>query len=403
MTAHRTGSRHRSCFILLVTLVTLNLDASNSFSCGRARSSCAPFRPSLALYSSSTDATTTSSSSSNEEDDKTTSVSITVPRFNLEEVPEGSYPSPLHFIHVESLLTNEQAAKCRELAKAHAAESGSWESPDFNRHQTYATCDFPMEDCESLSRYLEEIGFHENILNRLSEKYNVDMEDMTYLDFFCAHYRAQGDGEVGRTMDRLEAHRDGSLLSFTVLLTPPDEFEGGGTFFDALRDVNPSESTVVYSGGVICLSQAGDCILHSGKLLHGADVVTSGERTVLVGFIEVAEWCIRPDILAEACTDFGRMDAAAFRYKRQREMTTNGESGWILNNSRWLPDSNAETGEGRSYIRGFCPKFLSVEARADPEFQRRKKLEAEDVLLRSILLRDKRNVFGFSEDEITIL
>ena len=245
------------------------------------------------------------------------------------------------------------------------------------------------------------IGFHENILSRLSERYNVDMEDMTYLDFFCAHYQAQGDGQ---TMNRLEAHRDGSLLSFTVLLTPPDEFEGGGTFFDALRDVNPNVSAMLHSGGVIRPSQAGDCVLHSGKLLHGADVVLSGERTVLVGFVDVAEWCTRPDILAKACTDFGRMDVATFRYERQEHRTANGEPGWTLNNSRWLPGSNVETGEGRSHIRGFCPKFPSVGARADPEYQRRKKLEAEDVLLRSILLPEKGdNVFSFSEDEITIL
>jgi hypothetical protein len=38
-------------------------------------------------------------------------------------------------------------------------------------------------------------------------------------------------------MDRLAFHRDGSLLSFTVLLSPPNEFEGGGTIFDALVDV----------------------------------------------------------------------------------------------------------------------------------------------------------------------
>lgn len=407
MQGHRTRHRHR--FLLFVSFLILNLHECNGFACGRARVCSSPQRPS-ALPSSSTDtpASTSSATVSNKEKDdtETTEVTITVPRFYTDEVPEGTYPSPLHSIHVESLLTQEQAAKCRELAKTFAAESGSWNKPDSNRHQTYATCDFPMEDCETLSAYLEDIGFHENILNRLSEHYNVDMEDMTYLDFFCAHYQAQNDKERVdvRTMDRLEAHRDGSLLSFTVLLTPTDEFQGGGTFFDALRDVDTSDySSVLYPNGVIRPCRAGDCVLHSGKLLHGADVVTSGERTVLVGFIEVADCCIRPDVLAEACTGFGRMDAAALRYKRQEEKTANGERGWTINNSRWLPDSNTETGQGRSYLSGFCPNFPSVARRADPEYQRRKKLEAEDVLLRSILLPEKRQVLGFSADEITIL
>jgi hypothetical protein len=207
-------------------------------------------------------------------------------------------------------------------------------------------------------------------------------------------------------MDQLEAHRDGSILSFTVLLTPPDEFEGGGTFFDALVDVQVEQDDgvqVLFPKGVIRAPQAGDCVLHSGKLLHGADVVTSGERTVLVGFVEVGDWCLRPDVLARACTDFGRMDVAKYRYNRQKLKTTDNQNGWMLNNSRWLVDSNTETGEGRSYIRGFCPIFPSVASRADPEYQRMKRLQAEDVLLRSILLPEKRPIVGFSDADITIL
>jgi hypothetical protein len=38
-------------------------------------------------------------------------------------------------------------------------------------------------------------------------------------------------------MDRLEAHRDGSLLSFTVTLTPPSRFQAVVLFL-MLRDVS---------------------------------------------------------------------------------------------------------------------------------------------------------------------
>jgi len=37
-------------------------------------------------------------------------------------------------------------------------------------------------------------------------------------------------------------------------------------------------------------------------------------------------------------------------------------------------------------MQGFCPAFASVQRRAESTFQRQKKLEAEDRLLRSILL-----------------
>jgi hypothetical protein len=332
-------------------------------------------------------------------------VTITVPRFYSGEVPDGSYPSALHTIRVESVLTPEEAGRCLTLAKAYATENGSWDQPDSARHQTYATCDFAIEKCETLDTYLETIGFDDRMWKRMSTLYNVDEDDMTYLDFFCANYRARDESHT-RTMDRLIAHRDGSILSFTVLLTPLSEFEGGGTYFDALRDVEPNEKQVdvLYQGGVVRPPRVGDCVLHSGKLLHGADVVTSGERTVLVGFIDVGDYCLRPDVLFEASRDFGRQDVAAFRYKRQLKMTKHGkENGWVLNNSRWLPDSKG--GTGRSHIRGFSPTFSSVAARAGREYQRRMKLEAEDVLLRTILLREKprpRVCASFSSD-ITIL
>jgi hypothetical protein len=96
---------------------------------------------------------------------------------------------------------------------------------------------------------------------RVSTVYNVDEQDMTYLDFFCANYRARDESHT-RTMDRLVAHRDGSILSFTVLLTPSSEFKGGGTFFDALRDVEPYEKQVdvLYPSGVVRPPRVGDCV-----------------------------------------------------------------------------------------------------------------------------------------------
>ena len=68
----------------------------------------------------------------------------------------------------------------------------------------------------------------------------LEREDMEFLDLFVANYEAEAsvedvDGEGGAatatatTMDKLTPHRDGSLLSLTILLSPPSEFEGGGT------------------------------------------------------------------------------------------------------------------------------------------------------------------------------
>lgn len=306
-----------------------------------------------------------------------TDATLTVPRFHDGEVEAGPYPSPLHSIHVQTILSDEEAAECLRLAKEYAAQSGSWDAPDTERHATYSTCDFAVEECTTLSDYLQEIHFDGRIFGALSERYRVDEADLTYLDFFCANYQTRSSFSPN-TMDRLEPHRDGSLLSFTVLLTPPDQFTGSGTVFDALRDVDPSASLYLFTGGVVRPPRAGDAVLHSGKLLHGADIVTAGSRTVLVGFVDVPFWWWRPSVLSSACRDWGRMDVAAKRYERQVAKTADGSRGWWMNHGRWLASAP-------SAMTGYCPAFAPVVQRADPGYQRRKKLEAEDVFLRSVL------------------
>lgn len=293
--------------------------------------------------------------------------------------------------------------QCLQIATEYAATTGRWEKPDFSRHTSYATCDFCVEDCRDLETFLQSIDFNTRVWNLMSSLYNVDDEDMSYLDLFCAHYQAKSDETTNpTTMDRLEAHRDGSLLSFTLLLNSPEEFEGGGTFFEALRDVEPTAANhhVLKKGGIIRPQRAGDVVLHSGKILHGADVVTRGQRTVLVGFVDVSEWRQRSGALTAACRDWGRMDVAKRRVERQN---SKGSRGWLLNNQKWLPKANGVT--TGSVIRNYAPAFRSVERRGNDDFQRLKRLEAEDILLRKILVdRDEaERAFDIFGGDITVL
>lgn len=280
---------------------------------------------------------------------------ITVPAYADDNSTE--YPSSLHHIHVCSILSDDQAAHALALATAHAQETNAWDRLDRERHATYSTCDFVVEDCPDLDEYLtESCDFHTNVLGDLSHLYGIPTEHLEYLDFFCAHYTQTGP------MDRLEAHRDGSLLSFTVTLSPPADFAGGGTFFDALPE----------SDRVVRPSRAGNVVYHCGKLLHGADVVTAGDRTVLVGFVDVT--MRQPTVLGKACKEWGRMDEAKKRLERQKV-----RKGLPMQLHRWLPYSNSVLASGAT------PTFATVEKRADPEFQRMRKLKAEDMLLRTAL------------------
>jgi hypothetical protein len=343
-------------------------------------------------------------------------ISWTLPPYAVNQVDDGDdddidstsdtgHPSPLHRIHIRPVLSEDEASNCCTLATEYATATGRWQTPDFDRHQTYATCDFPVEDCQPLLEYMDEIDFDGRLFASLSELYSIDIEDLSYLDLFVAHYQARLEGIVlegvegavptsSNIIDRLELHRDGSILSFSLLLNSPRDFEGGGTFYDALRDVEPAG--VLHRGGVIRPERAGEAVLHCGKILHGADVVTAGRRTVLVGFVDVAERCQRGGVLGDACRDFGRMDVVAYRFKRQEQK---GHKGWVLNNGRWLP----KDGGSHSVLRDYVPAFSSIIRRSDPELCRRRRLEAEDILLRSILLPPHERTNDIWDGEITII
>eukprot|EP00483_Globobulimina_turgida_P004293 UN04302 len=72
--------------------------------------------------------------------------------------------------------------------------------------------------------------------------------------------------------NELSLHRDGSLLSFVILLNDSNEFVGGGTYFKHMDQV-------------ICIEK-GDCTMHCGKILHAGHPITQGQRFILVGFLD---------------------------------------------------------------------------------------------------------------------
>ena len=72
---------------------------------------------------------------------------------------------------------------------------------------------------------------------------------------------------------RLKMHKDNADVSFEfiLLLSDPDkDFEGGGTFIEALNTTVP-------------LAQ-GEALVFNGQLVHAAAAITKGKRYVLSGF-----------------------------------------------------------------------------------------------------------------------
>mmetsp|Transcript_4714 Transcript_4714/g.9251 ORF Transcript_4714/g.9251 Transcript_4714/m.9251 type:complete len:457 (-) Transcript_4714:71-1441(-) len=359
---------------------------------------------------------------------------VTVPKFLPpdDQDNDDTYPSVLHRIHIVPLLTDEETSDLLQLARTYATENQSWDQQDSSRHVSYQTVDFAIEESIEISQYLGQngINFEERIFSALSEAYDVDEEDLSFLDLFCASYEVKetddattSESDEGRnTMDRLAAHRDGSLLSFTVLLSPLGEFEGGGTVFDALGDVevDDDDSSILQAPGIIQPPQAGYATLHSGKLLHGGHVVTKGQRIVLVGFVDVHERNIKPGVLGNATKEWGRNDVRTFWNqrrlsfsKRQHQCDSEGKIDeeqqplWKLNNWRYLSKDTAErrliSNEGRSYFgkNSVIPNstLKRIEGRASLDKIRRRRLITEDRLLRDILLPREERGDKVEEDE----
>eukprot|EP01052_Picozoa_sp_SAG31_P031616 SAG31_NODE_3369_length_4354_cov_4.327380_5_plen_180_part_00 len=137
---------------------------------------------------------------------------------------------------------------------------------------------------EEVNRFLEEVrqfirvqylpampGIDGAINNAYTKKYPHGMTPQDYADQiqlrgipFVIRYDATSD-HVG-----LRPHKDNADVSFVLLLSDPNEFEGGGTYIEAIDET-------------IMLKQ-GEAVVLNGQLVHSAQPISHGRRYVLSGF-----------------------------------------------------------------------------------------------------------------------
>ena len=192
-------------------------------------------------------------------------------RFNAELV--SSKEDRMNQVFVVPNLWNEQQCAVILETVIRFGDGNGWTS---QRHRSYATTDIPShmvgaEVDENLRRTLSE-GLYPRIIDkyRLNERFGVNVErgervEIGVRDLFFVRYDLLRQNE-------LKLHRDGSLVSFNILLNDKSDFEGGGTYFKHLDKVIGIDR--------------GDCVVHSGKVLHAGHPITSGERYILVGFLD---------------------------------------------------------------------------------------------------------------------
>ena len=156
------------------------------------------------------------------------------------------------------------ADMCRYIineSEKYATHNGGWTT---KRHHAYPTTDLPVDKIPSIFGIILETL--KTIMKRISISYDLH-NDMTMdvKDLFVVKYSHDAQ-------NHLEMHKDGSTISFNILLNESCEFEGGGTKFD---------------DGLTHHSQQGDLFIHSSRIDHSGLHITNGIRYVLVGFLDI--------------------------------------------------------------------------------------------------------------------
>ena len=156
------------------------------------------------------------------------------------------------------------ADMCRYIideSEKYATHNGGWTT---KRHHAYPTTDLPVNKISSI------FGIILETLKTIMTKIHISYElpnDMTIdvKDLFVVKYYHDAQ-------NNLEMHKDGSTISFNILLNESSEFEGGGTKFD---------------DGLTHRSQQGDLFIHSSRIDHSGLPITKGIRYLLVGFLDI--------------------------------------------------------------------------------------------------------------------
>jgi hypothetical protein len=167
----------------------------------------------------------------------------------------------LQRFHYEKVYNTDICRYIINESEKYATNNGGWTK---KRHNNYPTTDLPVERIPSIFGLILET-LH-NIVKKVKKSYGLkDNMVVNIHDLFVVKYK---DNE----QNYLDMHRDGSFLSFNILLSDAADFEGGGTYFD---------------DGLTAYLEQGDILIHSSKIKHAGLPITKGTRYLLVGFLNL--------------------------------------------------------------------------------------------------------------------
>ena len=173
-----------------------------------------------------------------------------------------------HLLHktTKQVFTSEECRAIVNEAETVAVAMG-WTT---NRHGNYPTTDIPIIELPETLQFLRK-SLVQRIYPLLREQFKEFLPPgnapfkLRVADGFIVKYDVEGG------QSELKPHRDGSVLSFNIALNPADEYVGGGTWFDSLKDAVKLDE--------------GEMVSHASGVLHGGHAITSGKRYIIVAFV----------------------------------------------------------------------------------------------------------------------
>ncbi|ORZ17666.1 hypothetical protein BCR42DRAFT_412265 [Absidia repens] len=172
------------------------------------------------------------------------------------------------------LLSTEEC--CHIMDHIPSASSNDWTTA---RHSAFPTTDIPIGTCPPL-QYLTSLLQQRLVDSVLAPAYGFAPGQLGFRDLFLVRYDSHAQ-------QGLAPHTDGCLMSFTILVNTPDDFDGGGTqfFITPPRKTTESEDAVI----VVRPTRQGDAVHHDACIKHQGLDITRGQRILLVGFVDTID------------------------------------------------------------------------------------------------------------------
>ena len=194
-------------------------------------------------------------------------------------------------------------AECKSIVRvangANACTTG--------RHAYFPTDDVQLSAVPALANVSAAVKAR--VFPLLRERFSLGGEAKEVNDLFLIRYR----GDDASAQSELKMHTDGSTLSFSIALSAPTDFGGGGIDFDLL----PAPIRELQ----------GSLVLHPSRLMHRGATVINGTRYVLVGFVGVGSDPIWAWSGADVAATRHGMFARCVRVVREGAVASSGGSG----------------------------------------------------------------------------